>query len=133
MPITGLGHYNLRAPRELLESLRAFYCDVIGLSTGKRPPFRSFGYWLYAGDLDILHLTESSPEEVRVTNVSTTFDHVAFAAEGRLEMESRLRTCAIAFKTNQVPLTGQVQLFMRDPAGNGVELTFAADDPETQA
>ena len=44
MPITGLGHYNLRAPRELLESLRAFYCDVIGLSTGKRAPFGSFGY-----------------------------------------------------------------------------------------
>ena len=43
MSITGLSQYNLRAPRELLESLRAFYCDVIGLSMEKRPPFRSFG------------------------------------------------------------------------------------------
>ena len=70
---------------------------------------------------------------MRATQIPTTFDHVAFAAEERREVESRLRTCAIAFKADQIPLTGQVQLFMRDPAGNGVELTFAADDPEAQA
>ncbi len=128
MPITGLGHYNLRAPRQLLESLRAFYCDIVGLSVGERPPFRRFGFWLYAGDRDILHLTECSPEEVRRTDVSTTFDHVAFAADGRPEVESRLRANAVVFETAHVPLTGQIQLFLRDPAGNGVELTFADDE-----
>jgi hypothetical protein len=27
-----------------------------------------------------------------------------------------------------VPATGQVQLFMQDPSGNGVELTFVESD-----
>ena len=128
MPITGIAHYNLRAPRELLESLRAFYCDVVGLSVGERPPFRSFGYWLYVGDQDILHLTECSPQEVRRTDVSTTFDHVAFAADERPDVESRLHANEVAFETALVPLSGQIQLFLRDPAGNGVELMFAADE-----
>lgn len=133
MPIIGLGHYNLRAPRELLESLRTFYCDVVGLSVGQRPPFRSFGYWLYAGNRDVLHLTESSPVEMRRIDVATTFDHVAFVAEGRLDVESRLLANDVAFDTSHVPLTSQVQLFLRDPAGNGVELTFAAEDSRIES
>lgn len=133
MPIIGLGHYNLRAPRELLESLRTFYCDVVGLSVGQRPPFRSFGYWLYAGNRDVLHLTESSPVEMRRIDVATTFDHVAFVAEGRLDVESRLLANDVTFDTSHVPLTSQVQLFLRDPAGNGVELTFAAEDSRIES
>lgn len=128
MAITGLRHYNLRAPRELLEILRVFYRDVIGLAEGERPPFRSVGYWLYAGDRDILHLSESAPGDIRQMGVATTFDHVAFAAHGRIEVESRLRAGNVAFQTAHVPVNGQVQLFLRDPAGNGVELAFASEE-----
>ena len=131
MTIVRIGHVNLRAPRALLESLREFYRDAIGLSDGPRPPFRSFGYWLYAGDHDVLHLSESASEELRRTDVATTFDHVAFAATGQAEFEARLAAQGIAYSVAQVPATGQIQLFLRDPAGNGVEMTFAADEPET--
>jgi catechol-2,3-dioxygenase len=31
----------------------------------------------------------------------------------------------VHFRMAQVPRTGQVQLFFKDPAGNGVELNFA--------
>ena len=65
MTVVGFNHYNLRAPRELLEQLRSFYCDVVGLRVGPRPSFASFGYWLYAGEQDILHLTETDAGEVR--------------------------------------------------------------------
>jgi catechol 2,3-dioxygenase-like lactoylglutathione lyase family enzyme len=63
MSVVGFNHYNLRAPRELMEQLKAFYCDVLGLTQGKRPPFDSFGYWLYAGDQCVLHLSEAQPDE----------------------------------------------------------------------
>lgn len=128
MPVSGFSHFNLRADRNLLDELRSFYCDVVGLTEGARPPFRSHGYWLYAGGRDILHLTESRRGEVRHAHAASTFDHVAFACTGRADIEARLREKGIDFSTDRVPATGQVQLFFQDPAGNGVELNFAAQD-----
>jgi glyoxylase I family protein len=124
MPAIGLNHYNLRAKRELLDALRDFYCLVLGLTQGERPNFTSFGYWLYAGEMDILHLTESRPDEVRSTHIATTFDHIALTCVNRMEMEDRLKALNVEFTVDQVPTTGQVQLFLQDPAGNGVELNF---------
>ena len=127
MAATGFNHYNLRAPRELLDQLKAFYCDVLGLKEGARPAFRSFGYWLYAGVHDVLHLSETSPGEVRATQVLTTFDHVAFTCEDAAGMEAKLDQLGIAYDGRFVALTGIKQVFFRDPAGNGVELNFVAD------
>ena len=128
MPVTALNHYNLRAPRDLLDKLCTFYCDVVGLKLGVRPPFQSFGYWLYAGDNPILHLSEARSGEMRVAGVMNTFDHVAFTCIGRREMEAHLTQCGVGYETAQVPLTQQVQLFLKDPAGNGIELNFAVHD-----
>ena len=109
----------------MMEQLRAFYCDVVGLTQGQRPPFDSFGYWLYANDQCVLHLSEAQPDEVRHTHVATTFDHVAFTCNARPEMEVRLKRHNIPFRTGQVPAMGITQLFFKDPAGNGIELSFA--------
>ena len=128
MSVVGFSHYNLRAPRGLLEELRDFYRDVVGLVVGPRPPFRSFGYWLYAGGADILHLTETSPGEIRSTEAVTTFDHVAFRCIDRSVVERRLAASHCPYETAHVPQTGQVQLFFSDPAGNGVELNFSNAD-----
>jgi catechol-2,3-dioxygenase len=128
MPVTGLNHYNLRAPRDLLEALRLFYCEVVGLQPGERPPFDSFGYWLYAGDQAILHLSEARPGEQRASSAVNTFDHAAFNCTGRREAEAHLVRCGVPYRTAVVPMTGQVQLFLQDPAGNGIELNFNAGD-----
>jgi catechol-2,3-dioxygenase len=123
----GFAHYNLRAPRALLDELRAFYCEVVGLYVGERPPFRNYGYWLYAGGRDVLHLTEASPDAQAPTEISTTFDHAAFTCSGRAEFEQRLTQRGVRYRAAEVPLTGMVQLFFHDPAGNGVELNFSAE------
>ena len=54
MTTGSLSHINLRAPRELLDALKNFYCEVVGLQVGERPPFPRFGYWLYAGGQPIV-------------------------------------------------------------------------------
>ena len=123
----GLNHYNLRAPRGLLEDLRAFYCEVVGLRVGERPPLRSFGYWLYAGGRDVLHLSEAGEDEPRRAHARGTFDHVAFTCTGHAQFEEILRRHGIAYEVASVPQTGLRQIFLDDPAGNGVELNFAAE------
>ena len=125
MPLTGFNHFNLRADRHTLDALRDFYVDVIGLRPGDRPAFAHFGYWLYIGEQAVLHLSEVRPGEMRDTHVYGTFDHVAFSCTGRNEFEARLHARGIAFRQSHVPLTRTDQLFLADPAGNGVELNFS--------
>ena len=128
MTTVGLSHINLRAHRELLDKLKAFYCSVVGLREGARPPFPGFGYWLYAGDQAIVHLYEAEPAEERQLDVSTTLDHFAFDCADRVEVEKTLQRLGVAYRTATVPSTRQVQIFIRDPAGNHVELNFAGSD-----
>ena len=128
MPIISFSHYNLQAPRELLDRLRDFYTGVVGLTLGDRPPFDSSGYWLYAGDEAVLHLTESVRDEGGRVGVQTTFGHGAFNCTGRRDVEHALTRQGVQDEVAHVPVTGQVQLFFRDPAGNGVELNFSAAD-----
>ena len=128
MTVIGLNHYNLRADRATLDTLRDFYVSVVGLELGYRPPFQSNGYWLYAGTQAILHLSEARPGEVRPAHVVNTFDHMAFSCANAVDMERRLTDAKIRYSRTYVPLTRQLQLFFADPAGNGVELNFAQPD-----
>jgi catechol-2,3-dioxygenase len=124
MTAIAFNHYNLRAPRELMDRLRDFYCGIIGLRQGRRPDLGTFGYWLYAGSDCVLHLSEARADESRLTHVSTTFDHVAFTCTDRAAMEASLDRHNIPFSRGQVAELGIHQIFLQDPAGNGVELSF---------
>ena len=128
MPVLGLSHFNLRASRPLLDDLKDFYVEVVGLRPGFRPLFQRFGYWLYAGDTDVLHLTEADASERQALGVLTTLDHVALNCAGRASYDAALSQHGVDYKVASVTQTQQVQLFFDDPAGNGVELIFAAND-----
>jgi len=128
MATHGLNHINIRADRALLDSLRDFYCDVLGLHEGFRPPFPGFGYWLYAEGVTeaaAIHLYEAEPGEVRQKESPTYLDHFAFDCTNRIAVEETLNQAGVPYQTMTIPLTGQVQLFVVDPAGNRVELNFA--------
>jgi catechol-2,3-dioxygenase len=128
MPTLGLNHYNLRATEPLMDALRAFYVEVVGLEPGPRPPFGSPGHWLYAGGRPVLHLSLATPDEGRSTAARTTFDHAAFDCSDRAGFEALLTRRGIPWRTSGVPGTPQVQIFFTDPAGNGVELNFPRAD-----
>ena len=101
---------------------------MVGLRVGPRPPFERFGYWLYAGERPVLHLSAADPGEELALERPTTFNHAAFDCSGRSDYERRLTELGIGYRVARVPLTNQVQLFFSDPAGNGIELSFAADE-----
>lgn len=125
MPVLAFNHFNLRAPTVLTEALKDFYVDVVGLSVGWRPPFDFPGYWLYLGEQAVLHLV-GVPAAREALARGGTFDHVAFTCTGLAETEARLSAQGVEYRSVLVPGTEQVQLFLTDPAGNGVELNFAS-------
>lgn len=127
MATSGLNHINLRGPRELLDQLKDFYCEIVGLRVGERPPFPDFGYWLYAGERAVVHLYQAAPGEERRRDVAATLDHVAFDCQDSVAVEAVLHRRGIAFQRAVVPATRQLQLFVVDPGGTKVELNFAGE------
>ena len=122
--IKGLNHYNLRSDAQTMEQLKEFYVSVVGLSLGNRPPFESNGYWLYAGDKDVLHLSETKNNEKKQHHLDGTFDHMAFSATGLDYFSKKLKENNINFYYREVPEIGTKQIFFKDIVGNGIELIF---------
>lgn len=120
----GLNHFNIKVPLDKLEKIKEFYCGIVGLAPGWRPPFNSVGYWLYAGDDAIVHLVGVPGGESPGDTTSTTVDHLAFSCSGFEGMEGLLGTHGISYKLTIVPERGLRQLVFRDPVGNGIELVF---------
>ena len=54
MPLGPLQHFTIE-PSDL-ERTKDFYCDVLGLENGDRPPLDFPGYWLYSGGMATVHL-----------------------------------------------------------------------------
>lgn len=122
--VRGLDHVNLRVPLELLEPVRAFYVDLVGLSDGPRPPMNSgsHGYWLYAGDAAVIHL--SSGGGGLISQGNGYFSHLAFACTELEATRSRLDAAGASYRVQLLDEGAQVQMFVVDPAGITVELNF---------
>jgi catechol 2,3-dioxygenase-like lactoylglutathione lyase family enzyme len=121
--ILSINHIQLVAEKDLVIQLRDFYCDVVGLSEGFRPPFERFGFWLYIGDKDVVHLITPKNGDGRSSQKSS-YDHVAFRAGNYRSVFKKLKTLNIPFEEKPIPGMSANQIFLRDPAGNRVELNF---------
>ena len=119
-----LDHVNLRT-RDVAR-LERFYCGVLGLTKGARPPFTFGGAWLYCGERAVVHLVEA---EVRDPAGELRLEHFAFAAEGLSAFVERLRAAGVSYRVGVVPELGVRQVKLEDPDGNRLHVDFSADEP----
>ena len=132
MPITQMQHYMVLSKD--LEKTRAFYCDVLGLRTGPRPPFDFEGLWIYVGDVAAVHVaTQASYEQSgRVEQTgqrhgSGSVDHIAFSANNYDELIASFRKHGVQYRATQVPGSDLRQLFVFDPDGIQIEINIRAN------
>src|SRR5690242_12057432 len=97
MPVRGLHHVNLRGSPAQIRGMRDFYCNVLGLREGPRPPFISAGAWLYAGKSPLVHLVEDPSASHASGSQGPAVDHVAFACQGLKEWRQRLEAQGVAY------------------------------------
>ncbi len=129
MPATKLDHINIRTTQP--EETRDFFVDVVGLRDGERPPFNFNGYWLYAGEQAVIHLTDArdaGAHGMAEGRAGAAIDHVSFRMTGYAALRSLLKERNIPFETRVVPRNGDVQIFVDDPNGVTVELTFLGSE-----
>ena len=141
MQVTQLDHFTLRvSPRELPE-LRVFYTRVLQLSEGERPAFPFPGHWLYAGGQAVVHLAGNQPEGEAepLTSLPTgRLNHISLKASGLEATREHLRARGIEWTEAPVPGMPLYQVFLYDPVGLKIELTFSSAelelaDPSTKA
>jgi catechol 2,3-dioxygenase-like lactoylglutathione lyase family enzyme len=128
MPVQRLDHINLRASGSAFAALRDFYCRVVGLRIGARPPLQSEGLWLYAGDTAIVHLVEAPGTPRGGTGHGTALDHVAFGCSDLQATLGRLSNLGAAHTVQVQTVTGQTLVRLEDPCGLRVELVFEPAD-----
>lgn len=125
-------HYMLLAKD--LERTRTFYCDVLGLKTGPRPPFKFDGLWIYAGDVACIHVgerasydatsrTDANPADPN-DHGSGSVDHIAFAATDYDELVARFDRHGLRYRSTRVPGKDLRQLFVFDPDGIQIEINI---------
>lgn len=132
MPITHMQHYMVLS-RDL-EKTRAFYCDVLGLRVGPRPPFEFDGFWIYTGDVAAVHVAGQTSyedagrvkEPASARNGSGSVDHIAFAADNYDELVASFEKHGVKYRATRVPDSDLRQLFVFDPDGIQIEINIRA-------
>jgi class 3 adenylate cyclase/catechol 2,3-dioxygenase-like lactoylglutathione lyase family enzyme len=126
--ILELHHHAVRIPpnREDADRVREFYGTVLGLDRDPgRPEIQGVpGYWINAGTHAQVHLVGG---EGRLMDPAFDIDpsapHVAFAVEDIAEARAELQRLGIDHRILQgVVGPGSEQVFLKDPAGNLIEL-----------
>ena len=136
-----LNHFSIRSLD--LPACQRFYCDVLGLAVGPRPPFPFPGLWLYAGDtahyanavVHIIGIDRSDPAGLKQylgdrseasLQGTGAVDHLAFFSTGLATTLARLREHGVPFRERTVPVLDLHQVFADDPNGVVIELNFPA-------
>lgn len=119
-----------------LDATVRFYTEVLGMVVADRPPIGFPGAWLKSaqpGGDPILHLYAGDAARERDGSVlvgTGAVDHVSVACQGYSAFRERFRSFGLDWRENLVPATPLWQLFVYDPNGVQLELTFhrAAED-----
>lgn len=122
MGINVLHHVTVKT--DDLEATRDFYRDVLGLEVGFRPDLDFPGYWLYCGDMPVVHLTGGHRARTDKPADTGNFDHVAFTAGDFEGMKQHFQKLGIPFREQKVPGARVWQLFVTDPNNVVIELNY---------
>lgn len=137
MPLTQLDHVNVRTSG--LARMIRFYSDVLGMQEGERPPFNFGGAWLYLEGNPVVHLVEVAEQPGQPSVGKPQIEHFAFRARDLPGVVTGLKNLGVEYRQVTIPtgpagaepagdIPGNIQIFLRDPDGNHIEIQFDASE-----
>lgn len=126
--VHGLFHVAIKTAD--LDATLAFWRDLIGLRSVPRPDFGYPGAWLACGQpggLAIIHVYAGGPAlgaNGKVECGTGAIDHLSLSCTGYHATLARLRALKLDWREFLVPGTSLWQIFVYDPSGVQLELTF---------
>ena len=111
-----------------LDATVKFYTDVLGMKLVHRPDFGFPGAWIAAGDaVPIIHIYAGGPAlgtDGKTPYGTAALDHVSLTIKGWDECLERVKKLGYDWRAAIVPGTSLWQIFVHDPSGVMMELTF---------
>jgi len=132
MPVQSLFHAAVKTAD--LERSRRFYCGVLGLSVVPRPPLDFPGLWLAAPGFErqpLIHLyagDAAREPDGGFASGTGALDHLSILARDFAGFRDTFREHGLSWRENVLREAGLWQLFVYDPSGLLVELTFRANE-----
>jgi catechol 2,3-dioxygenase-like lactoylglutathione lyase family enzyme len=126
--VHGLFHIAIKTSD--LEATRTFWCSVIGLREIARPDFGYPGAWLACpqpGGVGIVHVYAGGPALGKAgvaPSGTAAIDHISLSCSGYRQYIERFKAAGLDWREFLVPGTTLWQLFVYDPSGVQLELTF---------
>ena len=124
------GLFHLAIKTADLAATRHFWTQVVGLREIARPDFGYSGAWLACGQPGgqaIVHVYAGGPalgDGGQVPQGTAAIDHISLSCSGYHAYIARFRAAGLDWREFLVPGTSLWQLFVYDPSGVQLELTF---------
>ena len=121
MMVIALHHVNVTVTPELEVAAKQFYGSLLGLNQVPKPAAaRQSGAWYQIGE-NQLHLSVETEERGPLSS-----GHVCFHVSDLAEAEAGFRAAGVEIIPDRRPLPGSKRFYVRDPAGNQLEIAQAS-------
>ncbi len=110
-----------------LERTDWFYTEILGMKFANRPPFEFPGSW-YDINGTMVHVFAGKAaydKNGQYASGSAAVDHISINAIGFDAYREKFRANKLEWREFDIPSVGLWQLFVKDPNGVLIELTFA--------
>ena len=119
MQLNRLDHVNVKTAN--LEQMIKWYEDVLGMTSGARPPFPFPGAWMYAGEHPVVHLVGV---DTQPAGHDPKLEHFALSATGYASFLENLDSRNVDYKVVKVPGIDITQVNVFDFDGNHIHIDF---------
>ena len=117
--LNNLDHITIKTNN--LANIKEFYINILGLEIATfRPNFKFNGVWLKLQGKAILHVIETK----NIISLGSSIDHFAFSGISLEKTKNVLNKNKISFNIKTTPDNAITQIFLLDPDGNRIEITF---------
>ena len=117
--VTKLNHVNVTVPAALEEAAKRFYGELMGLEQIEKPdgPRKYIGAWYQLGESQ-LHLSVEDGPRNEASN-----RHVCYSVSDIPGALAAFRSAGVEVISEEQLVNGGSRFFVRDPAGNLIEIT----------